>query len=334
MNAREKKLAFIVGGIVGLGLLALGIRAVVFLPVRELDKRANATRVAMGKVQEERRNFFTAEDKVKRFTARTYADTVDRASAASGEVITKAINAVGLKEAEFTRLPVGPRKLRGASEIGWSVTGQGPITNVIDLIYTLGSTPHLKQMDGLTVGPGETPGEVKVRFRYLTLVIDAAPDVVRTQQVANVSLQTPERAQLDVIATRDLLRPYLKRPPPPAVRNPKGGDAPPTEAPPGPESFKVVSLSDWEGAPEAHIRDTINNKTKRYAPGDELLGGKIVMIDYRALPHPGRAPLVSTSRIILKIGDEYWAIERGDTLGEKRILDKKDLPSELVASKP
>ncbi|HYE30914.1 MAG TPA: hypothetical protein VEH27_05780 [Methylomirabilota bacterium] len=334
MNAREKKLAIIVGGLVGCAILALLIRVVVFQPLKQLDQRANATRGAIQKAEEERRKFFTAEDKVKGFAKRTFADTVERASAASGELIMKAINSVGLQEGEFTRLPVGPRRLRGAgSEIGWSVQGQGPLTNIVDLLFHLGSTPHIKQMDGLSLSPGDAPGHVRVRFRYLTMVVEPAPDVVRTQMVATASLQSPERAQFDVIAARDLLRPYLKRPTPPPVKNPKPGQPGPTQAPAGPEIFRVVSLSEWEGAPEVHVLDTVNNKTKRYVIGDELLGGRIVMVDYRPLPHPGRA-LLSMSRVIIKAGQEYWAVERGGTLAEKRVLEKKDLPPELASSNP
>lgn len=330
MNPREKKLLGIIGGIVGVILVLAGIHAFVVSPLKDLDKRANATRGGIAKAQEERRKFFAAEDRVKSYTARTFADTVERASAAAGEMITKEISNAGLSESDFARLPVGPRKLRGASEIGWSVQGEGALTNVVDLLFVLGSTPHLKQMDGLTISPSETPGRVKVRFRYLTLVIDPAPDVERTNLVAKATLESPERAQLNVIASRDLLRPYIKRRPEPPTRG-KPAESAPTQAAPGPETFKVVSLSNWDGAPEAHVLNSSNNKTQRYAPGDELAGGRIVMIDYRPMPHPTRPTIQSLSRLIVKIGDEHWAIERGSTLAEKRLLKKEDLPPGLAS---
>jgi hypothetical protein len=39
--------------------------------------------------------------------------------------------------------------------------------------------------------------------------------------------------------------------------------------------------------------------------------------------------LVSNSRVILKIGSEYWAIERGRTLAEKYKLALNQVPESL-----
>ena len=42
-----------------------------------------------------------------------------------------------------------------------------------------------------------------------------------------------------------------------------------------------------------------------------LAGGTIVMVDYRPMTPPGGDPsLPSTSRVIVRIGGSYWAIER------------------------
>ena len=55
--------------------------------------------------------------------------------------------------------------------------------------------------------------------------------------------------------------------------------------------MKVVSLSEWEGEPEVHIRDINKNETQRYRPGDKLKDNsntvaEVVAVDYRALPSP------------------------------------------------
>jgi len=42
-----------------------------------------------------------------------------------------------------------------------------------------------------------------------------------------------------------------------------------------------------------------------------------------------RDRIMSTGRVILKIGRGYWAVELGQTLGERRILKAKDLPDQL-----
>lgn len=337
MNRREKILASCIGGLVGVFVLGFGVRAIIVKPLQEIDKRSAMLRGKIDKTKSDRRAYFEAEDRMKTFTLRTFADTVDQASAKSGEILTKLILKSGLPEDEFTRLPVGPRKLRGAQEIGWNVQGDGGLADVIDLIFSLQSAPYLQRIEGVTVSNGDVPGLVRVRFRYLTLVMDPAPEVQRKELVAKYTLESPERHIFDGIVSRDVLRPYIKRPPPP----PAGpGTAPGSGiattkpgVPSGPESFRIVSLSEWMGQPEIHVRDLTQQKTQRYKPGDQLAGGTIVCVDYRPLPMPGNELLRSDSRVIVKVGADYFAIERGKTLADKRRLTLSQLPSELAKAK-
>lgn len=330
MNRREQILSVSVGGVVALLLGFYVIRIVVLGPVRELDKRTGLVREKIGKIQADRRAYFAAEDRLKTVARRTFADTVDQTSAKSGEMLTQQIIATGLEESDFTRLPVGPRKLRGASEIGWNVQGDGPLTNVVNLLFLLNASPWLHRTENLVVANGDAPGNVRVRFRYLTLVLDPVPEVVRTNLVDPLTLGSPERHLLNSIVSRDILRPYIKRPPTPLQAGEPTRPASKPGVPPGPESFRVVSLSEWRGQPEIHVRDLSALKTVRYRPGDELLGGTIVMVDYRPMPLPGNSLLQSFSRLILKIGTEYWAVERGKTLAEKHKLSPAELPPQLI----
>lgn len=334
MNSREKTLVIVVGSLVAVFVFGFGIRAWFVQPLKELDKRTAVVREKIEKIKTERRNYFAAEDRLKSLTAKTFADTVDEASAKSGEVLTKDILLSGLQESDFTRLPVGPRKIRGANEIGWNVQGDGPLDKVVNLLFTLAESPHVHRLENLSVTAGDAPGLVRVRFRYLTLVMDPAPEVTRTNLVPRVTLDSPDRRLLDEIARRDILRPYIKRPPPPP---PPGQPAPPAVAkagaPPGPETFRIVSLSEWQGQPEVHVRDLTHQKTLRFRPGDALAGGTIVMVDYRPMPMPNNAMLQSFSRVIVKIGSEYWAIERGQTLADRRKLATAELPAQLVTTK-
>jgi hypothetical protein len=92
--------------------------------------------------------------------------------------------------------------------------------------------------------------------------------------------------------------------------------------------LKVVSLSEWDGQPEVHIRDTARQKTLRFVPGDKVSDlGEIVAVDYRRLPSPRDPMLNSDSRVIFKSGDQFWAVERGQTLAEKRKLEPGDWPA-------
>lgn len=336
MNRREKLLLGMVGGLVGVFVVVFGLRAFLLKPVQEVEKRTAGLREKLEKIKADRRAFFTAEDQVKNMTLRTFADTIDQASAKSGEMVTRQILFSGLQETEFTRLPVGPRKLKGANEIGWSVQGEGPLANVVNLVYLLQESPWLHRVDKLVMSDGDGPGMVKVHFLYLTLVMDPAPEVNRKDLVSKASLESPGRQLFDAMIQRDILRPYIKRPPPPPPPPSPGdpsvkpGSRP---GPPGPETFRVVSLSEWQGEPEVHVRDLVNQRTLRFKPGDSLAGGIIVMVDYRPLPLPGGSGLQSNSRVILRIGNDLWAIDRGRTLADKRKLGPKEMPAELAKAK-
>jgi hypothetical protein len=324
MNAREKTLAGIVGGLVVLLVAGLGLRALLFAPVKKIDQEIAGVRDKLAAIAKERKAFFVAEDKVKQQAARTFDDTVDTASAKSGEMLTRKIVACGLQETDFTRLPVGPRKLRGASEIGWSVQGEGRLSQVINLLFLLQETPHLHRLDGLNLLPGERPGEVKVRFRFLTLVIDPAPTVERAE-LPRPSIDSPDRRLLDGLVERDLLRPYIKRPPAP----PKPATSVTPSTTPGPESLRIVDLSQWQGQSEVAVLDATQQRTIRYRPGDPLAGGVILGVESqppgpRTLADPPRK-----GRLLLKIGNDYWAVDLGRTLAEKYKLAADQLPADL-----
>jgi hypothetical protein len=323
MKPREKLLLGIVGGIVGLAILILGIRAALLKPLQKIDKQTAVFREKLEKIKVERRAGFAAEEAIARVARRTFADQIDQASAKSGEMLTKQILLAGLREADFSRLPFGPRKLRGAHEIGWSIQGQGKLAEVLNLAFLLQESPYLHRIENLAISAGEGPGQVRVGFRFLTLVLDPAPIIDATNLPNQLTLESPERRALDGIVARDLLRPYVKRSPGP------GGSPSGPETPAGPASLQVVSLSDWMGHPEVHVRDLVHQKTLHYQPGDSLADGTIVMVDYRPRPMPGHEGLSSFSRVILKIGSEYWAVERGQVLADKYRLTDDQLPASL-----
>jgi hypothetical protein len=330
MNQREKLLISIVGGLVGIFVIGFGLRAAIFKPLKDKDKVIAAVRDKFEKIAQEKRQYFATEDRMKQVALRTFGDNVDQASAASGEILTKQILQCGLEESEFTRLPAPSRKLRGANEIGWLVTGEGPLTNIVNLLFLLENSPYLHRVENLTMSQGDAPGRAKVVFRFLTLVMEPTPDITRKALPDKFALDSTERHVYDDLIARDILRPYIKRPPqpaPPVNKSNPGSTAPVVAA--GPESFKVVSLTEWQGQPEIHVLDTNAQKTKRYVPGQELAGGTVVCIDYRELAVTGNFAL-SESRVILKIGSEYWAIERGKTLADKYKMSADQLPQQIA----
>jgi len=288
MNKREKNLAILVGAIVALFGAAYGLRALMIAPLQDMDRKTALAREQLEKIKAERRAYFAAEDTLKAFAERTFADQVDQASAKSGEMLTRLILSSGLRESDFTRLPVGPRRLRGASEIGWSVQGSGRLPGLVNLLFLLDTSPCLHRIENVTFSSGDTSGDVKLRFRFLTLVIEDAPEVVPHEFPPRFALNSPERLIYDSIIGRDILRPYIKQQPVP----PATVARPPVGLPvsrPGLEIFRVVSLSEWNRQPEVHVLDTTTQKTARYKPGDSLAGGVIAMVDYRPMPMPGKA---------------------------------------------
>jgi len=48
------------------------------------------------------------------------------------------------------------------------------------------------------------------------------------------------------------------------------------------------------------------------------------------MPFPKKPALLSQSRVILAIGEEFWAIERGNTLADKHKLVTEQLPEKLA----
>ncbi len=330
MNQREKVLAGIVGGMIGVFALGLGVRAMFVGPLKEADRKIRNTRINLEKVQKEKRAFFAAEDAVKKVVARTFSHDVDEASALSGEMITGLLRRAGLRETDFSRLPVGPRRLRGAREIGWSIRGSGAHADIVDLIYLLKQAPAAHRIESLTMSTSERSGKALVSFRWLTLVVTPEPIVDRDDLTPVARLDSDERRVFDAAVIRDVFRPYIKRPPAPPPPPTPPAAAPPSEPPPAWETFQVVSLSEWQGRPEVHVRDLTNKSLASYGQGDELAGGRIVAVDYRPLPHPAKPGLQSHSRVIVRIGEEFWAVERGQTLADKRQLKNEQLPEKLL----
>jgi hypothetical protein len=338
MNRREKLLLTLVVSVVGIFVLGFGVRWFLLKPLRDIDKTTANLQAQLNKAKEDRRAFFANEEVLKKYNARAFADDVDQASARAGEMLTRAILECGLRETDFTRLPANQRKLRLSEnrEIGWSVQGEGSLQRIVDLLFVLQESPYLSRVEGVQINATDRPGHVKVRFRYLTLVLNPAPEVQRVPLSPAVNLASVERKLYDPLIARDILRPYIKRPPPPpppppAPVAPPAAEptTPPGPPPPGLDTFRIISLSEWQGQSEVHVRDLTHQRINVHKPGEPLAGGTIVMVDYRSLPRPDQPLLLSHSRVIIRVENDYWAIERGQTLAQKYQLTPEQLPPQL-----
>ena len=230
----EKILAGVVAGIFGAILLGFGVRGFYVKPLR-IDKQTAGIRDKIEKINQERRDYFVAEDALKAITQKTFSPDSSEASARSGEMVTRQIAAAGLSEADFTRVPAGSRKLRGASEIGWSIQGKGDLTRIVNLLFLLEKSPQVHRLENVTLTSFKKPGEIRVRFVYTTLVIEPAPEVDPVDLKPKFNLESPEQLTYNSILERDILRPYMKMPPPPVNPVKPGTPGGNGTLPPGPD---------------------------------------------------------------------------------------------------
>ncbi len=324
MNRRERTLLALVCFVALLILVIFVVRGVCKPALRKLDAQVADLRSELAKIKDERRAYFSEEEYLKTLALRVFGRDADSATAQAGKMLTDEIVRLGLQESRFSRQPVPARRMRGAQEIGWSVQGEGPLARMVDLLFVLEQTPQIHRIENLVISASDRPGRVRARFYYLTLVIDMIPaEGAKADLKPQFTLQSPQRRLYDSIVQRDILRPYVPGQPSEA-RNVSPGDQAPR-----PEMLKVVSLSEWGGAPEVHICDLGSMKITIFKPGDTLAGGEVIAIDYRPMPLGGKGEVLANSRVILKIAADYWAVDEGQTLATKYQLKPEQLPSEL-----
>ncbi len=334
LNRRERILAWSVGS--GL-LLLVGhaiIKKIILDPAAGLRAETHGLELEWNEFQEREIQARSAQVELDDVARRTFGEDPDQVAARAGEYLGKLILHAGLNDGEFTLLPLASTRLRGrrsgVSQVGWSVQGKGTLAAVVDLLHLLELDERVHKVENLNVTGANQPGRVGLSFRYVTLVLDGNPAVNR-EEVRAPDIDVEGRKIYEGIVRRDLLRPYIPKPPEaPAPPLPARADAPPAAPlPPGPETYKVVSLSRWKGESEILILDLNQNRTVRYRPGDELAGGTIRGVDYRTLPSRRNPSLNTSSRVIISVGLETWAIDRGDTLADSYKLAGKLLPPKL-----
>lgn len=237
-------------------------------------------------------------------------------------------------------------------EIGWSVDLAGRLEQVVNMLYLLNKDPYLHRIEALRIVPQRDGRTVELSFRYMTIVIDEKLLTLK-RQVGNVTdtiviptaaedslplpslAQNADRSAYGLISVRNIFRPYIKKPPPPAPQPPRRdppavATAPPAQATaPDASRFKLVSLTQWGREQDISVKDMKTGEIRRYNLGDPLAGGQIVMVDYRNMPKPENPELLSPSRLIVRLGEDYFAVELGATLAQKHRLDKNQLPSDL-----
>ncbi|MDP6893581.1 MAG: hypothetical protein QF731_10415 [Verrucomicrobiota bacterium] len=283
-----------------------------------------------------KRNSDLSQKRLAKFRSLGFAKTKKEATAKMGELLTNIIKQSGLNETEFSRRPYDLKPIVGFSgnhviTIAHIVSGTGSTKKIIDLLFLLQNDPHIQRVENISLSPISGTTNVRVNFQFISLLINSKyGDYKGTNSPPiNPSIKSEARDLYAGITKRALFLPYQKKPPAPPTpsKKPKTNRTPP---PPGPESYKVVSLSQWKGKQEVMIYNTAKNETKSYKLGDSLAGGTIVMIDYRQMPFPKKPELLSQSRVIVSIKTDYWAIERGNTMADIYKLTPEQLPEKLI----
>lgn len=324
MSRNTRLLAWAALGVAGLLAAGFVLRALINRPLRTLDGQILTLETRLNSLQKERQAFLKADAEVRAHADRLFASQAADAEARLGALLTAQIVRVGLKESDFTRIPVGRRRLPGAEEIGWSIQGEGPLAQLLDLLFLLQNEPRLHRLEGLSLAPANDAARTRIRCRYVTLVLVPPPEMKTSSPEPEPSLETPLRRRYDAITQRDLFRPFL-----PEERI---HDSPPADAPalaPDGANLRVVSLSSWDGQPEVHLHDAQQQHLVIYRPGDRLLDGEVAMVDYRPQPIPDKPGLVSYSRLIWRVDTNYWAVDSGQTLADRRLLTQEELPATL-----
>jgi len=337
MNRREKVLVAAVGAFVVLLVVYLAVDNLLLAKADELDARFQKLTQDIGRKQRQKEYYSRKSTRLKKLAARTFGSKENYASEQVRARLVRLLQRSALDGRGMSLEPASGRKVKDCyREIGWLVRAQGKLSDVVSFLYLLNSEPYLHRVENLSLSPLQRTGQVDVNLRYTTLILisekgEEFPSGRFPDPDATGDLDGRQRKQYDVIAARDLFRPYLQhvaaRQPP----KPQPVVKPEPSAPPG-RRLRVVSLTDWAGRQEIHLRDTESGEMKTVNPGEQLAGGQVVMIDYRMMPMPQKKEILSGSRVIIRIGREYWAVELGQSLAEKHRLATAELPKELKAS--
>lgn len=360
MTDRERNLAIITFAIVGFAAVVLLANKLIFGPASEAKQRIKTVSLTVEELRVKVGLERSYHQKFSDHIARSFGTNRDEASASSREFVMQMLQRSGLRTEEARTTPVSGTRLKNKAgyEIGWNVTVVGALDKLTNLLFLLQNDRHLFRLDDVAWSPVAKSTDVTLQFKIVTLVLDTQPidkdrlpsmaaqvedfawflkAIATSQQVASSKvLRGDDRKQYAMIADRDIFRPYIKKPPPPPT--PRRTD-PPTRTtnrdpdPPRPPriSYALVGLPQFGKTPEVMVKDSKSGKMKSFQVGQDLMGGEIVMIDYRGLPLVKDPERFSPSRVIIRIGRDLWAVELGDDLANKYRMTNERLPLSLRA---
>ncbi len=358
MTNRERNLAIITFSLVGFAAVVLLANKLIFGPANDAKTRIKTTGLTVEELRVKVGLERSYHQKLSDHIARSFGTSRDEASANSREFIMQMLKQSGMNTSSVRTTPISGTRLKNKAgyEIGWNVTVTGSLRDLTNLLYMLQTDRHLFRLDDVSWTPVAKSTNVMLQFKLITLVLeverpgkDRLPSMAAQIEdfawylKANASSQKPtsasalrsdERKQYAMISERDIFRPYIKKPPPPPrrpdppTRTDNRQPTPPTPRPPR-VTYELVGLPQFGNTPEVMVRDSKSGRTKSYHIGGDLMGGEIIMVDYRGLPLLKDPEKYSPSRVIVRIGRDYWAVELGDDLANKYKMTGSRLPVSL-----
>ncbi len=345
MTTRERVLAGIVGVSLVVGGGYVGVRKMYLGSLEDKDATRRNLQKKLNKMQADSRNIEAKARSLPGWAALSFDGDELRASAKVGATLTALVERAGLSLDNFSLQPLRGLRVRGAyKEIGRSIRVRGRMEHIVDFLYLLQQEPHLHRLENLSISPQAKTNEVDLQVRYITLVLENLDSKTKTDKLATTAptdLDSEGRKLYDAIASRDLFRPYIQRQARPVAPRPTGpitvpkprpiGSPKPrvTTPPPDPGRFKVVGLPELKSKKEVLVSDTATGQLRSYETGETLAGGTIALVDYRPLPRADNPQMLSPSRVILRVGPDYWAVELGQKLTQKRRLKRDQLPEKI-----
>jgi hypothetical protein len=337
MNNREKILAAATGIVAVFFIAYLAINRVFLMPAAHRFNQASELTKQIEQARAEKAKEPSYKKRLEELAGRAFGTDPLRVSERVRSRLTELLVKSGLQTERLTLKPVVGARAPGVyREVGWLVQVRGELPRIVDFLYLVTREPHLHRLDNMVLTPVSGKDEVELQVKYGTLVLE--PKIVAGLKTDTVeagfkaaALDAPERRQYDVIASRAFFRPYVPAPkrqePPP--QSPRQESPPPPPPPPPGARFRVVSLSALGAGPEVLVREASTGALTRYRPGESLGGGTVVMVDYRPLPMPEKPEILSSSRVVLRVGSEYYAVELGAYLEQKYRLGPERMPPGL-----
>ena len=334
MNPRERILALIVAVLVIVGIGYMGVNRLLISPASKLDRQAEELQ---GKIERMKERKSTYQVQARRFgdlAAKALGGDENRTSELVQARLFTLLELCGISGESVSLTPQSPKKVTETEkEVSWVVSADGTLEQLIDLFYLLNAEPYLQRVENLSIREIRRKGPLRMRLRYITLVLgpmkgEEVTDGASLVEVPPRDLDSEDREIYDVIAQRDLFRPFIERmvaaKPDEPSKSSKPHKSPDLDC-------RVVSLTTWGGQQEVHVRENATGEVEIYKPGESLGNTKIIFIDYRIMPMPNKPDILSGSRVIIEIDRTYWAVELGQNFNEKRKLSDDQIPPELAA---